>query len=70
MLFGKSFRTKKEKELINLEKENALIEIIYQKSDRDGKVNVQIGEGKKFSVNGVKIKKLSDLLRKFIYSII
>lgn len=62
MLFGKSFRTKKEKELINLEKENASIEIIFKKSDRDGKINLQIGEGKKFRVNGVKINKLSELL--------
>lgn len=68
MLFGKSFRTKKEKELIKLEKEQTKVEIHYQKSDREGKVEAQIGEGKAFLVNGIKLKKLSELLRKFIYS--
>ena len=70
MLFGKSFRTKKDKELINLEKNEASIEIKYQKSDRDGKIDVQLGDTKKFLVNGVKIKKLSELLRKPVYSIV
>ena len=59
---GKSFRTKKERELINLEKGNASIEVNFQKSDRDGKIELYIGEGKKFKVNGVKINKLSELL--------
>lgn len=67
MRFGKSFRTKKEKELVNLDKENAIVELWYKKSDRNGRINVQIGEGKKFLVNGVKIKRLSELLREFIY---
>ena len=68
--FGKSFRTKKERELINFEKENASVEIFFQKSDRDGKIDVQIEENKKFKVNGVKINKLSELLRQFVYCII
>ena len=62
MHFGKSFRTKKERELINLEKENAFIEINFQKSDRTGKIELSIGEGKRFKINGVKINKLSELL--------
>ena len=66
-LFGKSFRTKKEKELIRLEKEQTKVEIHYQKSDRDGKIQASIGDGKAFLLNGIKIKKLSELLRKFIY---
>ena len=34
MRFGKSFRTKKEKELIKVEKEKLNVEINFQKSDR------------------------------------
>ena len=59
---GKSFRAKKDKEMINLNSENASIEIEYQKSDRDGKININIGNKKSVSVNGIKIKKLSELL--------
>ena len=35
---GKSFRTNKDKEMINLNKEKAVIEISFVKSDREGKV--------------------------------
>lgn len=66
MHYGKSFRTKKEKELIQLEKEQTKVEIMYQKSDREAKIQAEIREGKSFFVNGIKIKKLSELLRKSI----
>ena len=59
---GKSFRAKNDKEMINLNSENAYIEIEYQKTDRDGKIKINIGNKKSVSVNGVKIKKLSELL--------
>ena len=59
---GKSFRAKKDKEMINLESSNALIEIEYQKSDRDGKIKIELGNKKIVYINGVKIKKLSELL--------
>ena len=60
--FGKSFRTNKEKEMIEFNKERALVEILYQKKDRDGKIKIDIGNKKQISVNGVKLKKLSELL--------
>lgn len=60
--FGKSFRTTKEKEMIQFNKDSALVEILYQKKDRDGKVKIEIGAKKQISVNGIKIKKLSELL--------
>ena len=59
---GKSFRAKKDKEMIKLDKENALIEIEYQKSDRDGKIKIELANKKTVYVNGIKIKKLSELL--------
>ena len=59
---GKSFRTKKDKELIKLNEQNALVEVEYEKSDRDGKIKIEIGNKKNIYLNGIKIKKLSELL--------
>ena len=60
--FGKSFRTNKEKELIKFNCEKASVQINYQKSDRDGNIKIEIGEKKQVYLNGIKIKKLSELL--------
>ena len=60
--FGKSFRTNKEKELIKLGKDNANVIIEYEKKDRDGKISISISDKKQRLVNGIKIKKLSELL--------
>ena len=59
---GKSFRTNKEKELIKFNCEKASVQINYQKSDRDGNIKIEIGEKKQVYLNGIKIKKLSELL--------
>lgn len=59
---GKSFRTSKDKELIQFEKEGASVFIEYEKSDREGSVKVDINTKKSIFVNGIKIKKLSELL--------
>lgn len=67
---GKSFRTKKDKELIQFKKEKAFVEINYEKSDRSGNIKLEIGEKKTFFINGVKIKKLSEVLRKYLYCFI
>lgn len=61
---GKSFRTNREKELINKEKEYARIEMISYKEDRDIKINFEIKEKKKFKINGIPAKKTSDILGK------
>ena len=60
--FGKSFRTSKEKELIKYNKNFLNINLKYQKKDRDGSIKIQIADKKSILVNGVKIKKLSELL--------
>ena len=60
--FGKSFRTNKEKEMIRFNEQSCLVEIFYQKKDRDGKVKIEIGNKKQISLNGIKLKKLSELL--------
>ena len=59
---GKSFRTKKDKEMIKLDSENSTIEIEYKKSDRDGKIKINLANKKSVFVNGVRLKKLSELL--------
>ena len=43
---GKSYRTKKESEMINFNSQNSLIEVEYFKSDRDGKVKIELGNKK------------------------
>ena len=59
---GKSFRTKKEKEMILLNENNLEVEINFEKSDRDGKIKIIIGNKKEVLVNGIKLKRLSELL--------
>ena len=59
---GKSFRAKKDLEMIKLNKENAIVEIEYEKSDRDGKIKIELNNKKNIYLNGIKIKKLSELL--------
>ena len=59
---GKSFITNKDKEMIKLIEQNALVEVEYEKSDRDGKIKIEIGNKKNIYLNGIKIKKLSELL--------
>ena len=59
---GKSFRTNKDKELIKINSNYAKLNIEYEKSDRDGKIEYIISDKKNISVNGVKIKRLSELL--------
>ena len=59
---GKSFRTSKDKELIKFNKDMCSSFIEFEKSDREGSVKVNIANKKDIFVNGVKIKKLSELL--------
>ena len=59
---GKSFRAKKDLEMIKLNEENSMVEIEYEKSDRDGKIKIELENKKNIYLNGIKIKKLSELL--------
>lgn len=61
---GKSFRTNKDKELINKEKEYSKIEMISFKEDRRLKINFEFKDKKKFYINGIDVKKISDILGK------
>ena len=59
---GKSFRTQKDKELINLNSDNALVEVVYTKSDRDGQIKIELNNKKNIYLNSIKLKKLSELI--------
>ena len=59
---GKSFRTSKDKELIKIGEDYSKIEVEFSKSDRDGSIKIDLSDKKNVFVNGVKIKKLSELL--------
>lgn len=59
---GKSFRAKRDREMLNLNSKKAEIEIEYQKSDREGKIKIELENKKIIFLNGIKIKKLSELL--------
>ena len=59
---GKSFRTNKEKEMVKFNENNTSVEIEYEKKDRTGKINYNIGDKKEIFINDVKIKKLSEIL--------
>lgn len=59
---GKSFRTSKDRELIKMGEDFSKIEVEFSKSDRDGSIKIEISDKKNIFVNGVKIKKLSELL--------
>ena len=59
---GKSFRTNNDKELIKFNEENSTIEMFFEKSDRDGKIKIEINNKKNIYLNGIKLKKLSELL--------
>lgn len=59
---GKSFRTKKDKELINYNSSNCSIEVFYEKADRNGKIKIILDDKKLIYLNDIKIKRLSELV--------
>ena len=62
--YGKSFRTKKDKDLIKFGENQALIDIKYNKVDRDGKIRTSISERKTFFINDIKQDKISNIIGK------
>ena len=59
---GKSYRTSKDKELINLNNNYSKVQVNFQKSDREGKIAIDIFSKKIITVNDIKIKKMSEIL--------
>ena len=61
---GKSFQTNKDSEMIKIGQEKAKVEIEYETKDREGKITVEIADKKTFFINGIKQKKISDIIGK------
>ncbi len=59
---GKSYRTSKDKELINKEEEYSKVQIEFAKKDREGKIAVNLSKNKVISLNDIKLKKMSEVL--------
>ena len=59
---GKSFRAKKDSEIIKINEPFSIIETEYEKKDREGKIKIELAKRKNVYHNGIKIKKLSELL--------
>ena len=59
---GKSFRTNKDKEVINKEKDFSKIEMISQKEDRDINIKFEMKEKKRFYINNIPAKKTSEII--------
>lgn len=62
--YGKSFRVKKDSDLIKFDKDKAKIDLIYERVDREGKIEVEIDGKKSFSSNGIKLNRISDVVGK------
>lgn len=60
--YAKSFRTSKDKEIINLNKNEASVTLKYQKKDRKGTIRVNISDKKYIYLNDIKAKKMSEIL--------
>lgn len=61
---GKSFRSKKDKELIKFNELSTEVKMDYEKQDRSGTIKARIGEKKEFFINGVKQTKVSNIVGK------
>lgn len=61
---GKSFRAKKDKELIKFDSTSSRVEVEYQRADRTGKIRAEISDKKIFFSNDVKQNKISDIIGK------
>ena len=62
--YGKSFRSKKDNDLIKFDKEKAIVNIYYERVDREGSIKAEIEEKKTFFINEIKQTKVSDIIGK------
>ncbi len=61
---GKSFRTQQERELIHFDEQIAKVEIVYDDSKRENKIEFAVRKDKKkqIKINGVPIQKMGELI--------
>lgn len=61
---GKSFRAKKDYEMIKIDSKEAIVEVEYVKEDREGKIKIVLSDKKNIFINDIKVKKMSEMLGK------
>ena len=61
---GKSFRTNKDNEIIKIGENKSTVIVDYVDSNREGSIKIDISDKKKVEVNGIPIKRLSEILGK------
>ena len=61
---GKSFRAKKDIDLIKFEENSTNIDVNFKKIDRNGKITCKIDKQKTFYINDIKQNKISDIIGK------
>jgi DNA replication and repair protein RecF len=61
---GKSFRAKKDSDLIKFNEKNTIVNLHFVKTDREGKISAKISTQKTFFINDVKQNKISDIIGK------
>ncbi len=59
---GKSYRTNRDKELININSEYAKTSVEYTKKDRKGKIEISLTNKKNIYLNDIKLNKISEIL--------
>lgn len=59
---GKSYRTNKDKELINESYEFSKVQVEFAKKDREGNIGVNISDKKQIFLNDIKLNKMSEIL--------
>ena len=64
MHIGKSFKAKKDKDLIKFNESYSKVEIEFEKKDRTGNIIAEINDKKTFYINKVKQNKISDIIGK------
>lgn len=62
--YGKSFRAKKDSDLIKFDKDTAFVDISYERIDRQGNIKAEIKDKKTFFINEIKQSKVSDIIGK------
>ena len=62
----RSFRASKDAELINFNSTKANLYMDFNAYDRDQSASLEIGEGRKFILNGVKQKSASGIMGEFL----
>jgi len=62
VVFGKSFRTSKDVEIIRFNQHDCNIKVEFEKEERTKKIEIELKEKKSIKINDIKLKKMSELV--------